>query len=179
MLKQTGFSLDVIKSLSHRSSANILCWCSLDAQLNNHDTYEVSERLSNLERCHNFSKEWTTLSQQLLTSITSGKEPIIAIGAGHLQSNFLQFTGLGSYISFLVDDDTLKSGKYLLLPQKVPVISTAELLSKVSPGTIVKTAFGYDSWMNKIIDAYSSSELTIIDPYSFLKESGSTRHESN
>lgn len=163
MLQQTGFKIDKITSLPHRSSANIMAWCRLSPKMNSE--IDLTGSLAEVGNCRSFCQKWESLSQSLLSQIDVNQKPIIAIGASHLQSNFLQFTKLGHHVDFLVDDDPSKIGKYVAIPQPVPVISTKQLLSEFSPKAIVKTAFGYEGWMNRITQNFDHAKVKIFDLY--------------
>lgn len=163
ILNNTGFNIEQIKSLAHRSSANILAWCRVNSTTST--AIKLTESNADVDACRSFAERWQSLFQDIFSQIDISEKPIVAIGASHLQSNFLQFTKFGQYVDFLVDDDPNKLGKYVAIPQPISVISTEQLLTKISPKIIIKTAFGYDSWMNKIISNINQKGIKILEPY--------------
>ncbi|MCS6812183.1 MAG: class I SAM-dependent methyltransferase [Cyanobacteria bacterium] len=162
LVQQAGFSVERITLQDHRQSMNILCWCRPSPTKPMVDT-SFDDRLKiSVAQFRQFAQKWQLRCQQLQHHAPAWPSPVIAIGASHPQSNFLLFTGLGQYIDALVDDDPHKIGKYVPLPQPVPVISTAQLIANKPPGTILKTAFGYDGWMNKICKPMSDQGVHIV-----------------
>jgi SAM-dependent methyltransferase len=165
LLYRSGFQVEEIQVMPHLSSGNILSWCS-KSEAEKENLADFSTCTANVELCRSFPERWSLLRQKLHAQLPNWTKPIVAIGAAHSQSNFLLFTELGEHIDILVDDDPVKVGKYVPLPQPVPVISTAQLLSSSPPGTILRTAFGYDTWMNKICHSLAKMGSQIIEPYS-------------
>jgi SAM-dependent methyltransferase len=165
LLQRSGFRVEEMTVLPHRSSANILCWSRPSQQ---DSLTHSSGCASDVELSRRFRDRWFSLAQQLQAEQKNWPKPIVAIGAAHLQSNFLQFVGLGSDIDFLVDDDPIKVGRYVPMPHPVPVVSTEQLLKSTLPGTIIRTAFGYESWMNKICQPLAQQGVQIVEPYGAL-----------
>lgn len=112
-----------------------------------------------------FSSRWGDFSKALRARIPQSNAPIVSIGASHLQSNFLRYSGLGELVSFCVDDDPTKAGLFLPVPQPVPIVTTAQFLAERSPRTLLLTAFGYPSWTERLIQGAGGGS-TAIDPYS-------------
>lgn len=167
ILANTGFRVEEIQQIPQRSSSNIIGWCRLSPS-DRETISPLTQNPSAVEACRRFRPHWLSLSDRLLEAKSHWKKPIVAIGASHLQSNFLQFTQLGSSLDLLIDDDPHKLGRYVPLPQPVRVISTAQLLNGATPGTIIRTAFGYDQWMDKICQPLGQKGVQIIEPLDFL-----------
>ncbi len=96
--------------------------------------------------------------------------PVYGLGASHLQSNFVIFTGLGSRIAALVDDDPAKAGRHISLPEPVPVISTSALEKAPRPGTILLTAFGHRPWMERTCARVAGPPAMIVDPLALMRQ---------
>jgi len=150
-----------ISTDSLASTDALLLWGSKAGREEKRKEYSFKEDLS---ACKNFKKNWENFCENLLKKIQKSPKPIVGIGASHPQKNFLIFSKIGDYFSNLIDDDKNKTNKYVFMPKPVKIISTEELLKSNFKGTIVKTAFGYDGWMNKICNSVSK-ETKIIDPY--------------
>ena len=140
---------------SYVSTNTILLWGSI-----NYGKRELLKDCSkDVERCKKFNKNWEDFSKKLLKKIKKTKKPIIGIGAAHPQTNFLIFSGIEDYVSKLIDDDPNKFEKYAFAPNPIPIISTQKILKSNFSGTILKTAFGYDSWMNKICNSQKNAKI--------------------
>lgn len=165
LLQRSRFRVEEMTVLRHRSSANILCWSRPSTSENSPSYFKCKPTV---ELCHNFRDHWFSLAQHLQAERENWSKPIIAIGASHLQSNFLQFAGLIDEIDLFVDDDPIKVGQYVPLPQPIPIVSTEQLLNRPLPGTIIRTAFGYESWMDKICQPLAQKGVRIVKPYNSL-----------
>jgi hypothetical protein len=97
--------------------------------------------------------------------LASCPTPIAAIGASHPQSNYLLFTNLGPLISALVDDDPVKAGRSVPVPQPVPVLSSAQFIAADPPGAVLRTAFGYEDWMDRMLAPLVTGNVRVIRPY--------------
>ena len=100
----------------------------------------------------NFSYNWEILSKKIRKKVRTLKSPIIGLGASHPQSRFFIFSGIGNSIHKLIDDDPMKIGKYIHIPNPVKIISTEQFINKPT-GTLLHTAFGHDNWLKKIIQS--------------------------
>lgn len=101
------------------------------------------------DRCKDFSSKWETLSEKIREKIELLTPPLIGLGASHPQSRFLIFSGVGKYVHRLLDDDPLKIGKYIFVPNPLQIVSTEEFISNPK-GTLLHTAFGHDKWLEQI-----------------------------
>ncbi|MBF0550754.1 MAG: methyltransferase domain-containing protein [Deltaproteobacteria bacterium] len=148
----------------HRGGTNLLVW----AQPSSVDqaTLSTSEIASqDVSACRSFKTRWTELTWRIIQDAKTWPRPIGCFGASHPQSNYLLFTGLGRQVEFLIDDDPGKIGRYVPIPQPVPVVSTAQLLAGPLPGTIIRSAFGCDFWMDKFCPSLSARGTLIVEPY--------------
>jgi len=76
--------------------------------------------------------------------------PLVAIGAGHPQINYLIFSKAGPHVSILVDDDPSKTGLYVSCPQPCRVVSTEEFMRDSNPPNTLPIAFAHPEWMHKL-----------------------------
>jgi hypothetical protein len=164
LLQRAGFKVSRVMLRNYRSTRTILVWAnhgvSKQGQKNN-----SSNSVQFVDSCRSFAPRWHTLSQEILGAASKWPRPIAFIGASHPQSNFLLFTRLGHIISFLVDDDTDKVGRFVPVPQPVEIISSAQLLEDHISATVVRGAFGYDDWMDDICGHLSAKGVHIAEPY--------------
>jgi len=164
LLYRTGFSKDMQQIRHYKGITNILVWAkpNLKSLENKH---LLSKASLEVEFCKSFNSRWSDFCKQKMLELKKWKKPIACIGASHPQSNFLIFTNIGKYVSFLIDDDPVKIGKFVPIPKPVPVISTEQLFKGEPPGTIILGAFGYDDWMNKIQKHFISKKVLFVEPY--------------
>lgn len=146
----------------HRGGTNLLLWAKpgkIDGPL----TMNSAEK--DLALCNSFKDRWFNFSQMLREEARNWPRPIAFMGASHPQSNYALFTGIGSWIDFMVDDDPDKIGSFVTLPQPTPVITTEQLLNHYSVDTLLLTAFGCEDWINKVSKTLSAKGVRLIDPY--------------
>jgi 2-polyprenyl-3-methyl-5-hydroxy-6-metoxy-1,4-benzoquinol methylase len=161
LVNAAGFKVDKILIKPYASTNTILLWCSMDGAK---DKLSNAPYLKETDACKNFSEKWNSLCEHTLIKLKNSKKPLFGIGASHPQTNFLIFSGIGNYVSKLIDDDPEKIGKYALVPDPIPIISTKQFLESKFSGTILNIAFGHDDWSNKIIDS-AGKNIQVIDPY--------------
>lgn len=156
LMRRSGFRMDRTLVLSYRGTKNILLWCRPGFA-----EAGVLASSTDVQACRSFTGRWAALCERIQSDSANWPNPIVCLGASHLQTNFLLFTGLGRYIAFLVDDDPFKIGCYAPIPRPVPIISTDQFLNGNFSGTIIRAAFGYTKWMDKICK-YSTAK--VVDP---------------
>lgn len=166
LILRAGFRIDEKLIQHYQGVDNLLVWCkpikSNSKKIRCRASYSHQQEV---RLCQSFASRWKAFCKQIILDASSWPRPIVGIGASHPQSNYLLFTGLGEQASLLVDDDPAKIGHYVPLPQPVKVISTAQLFEGKMPGTVLLTAFGYESWMNKIRKHFASKGTRFIEPY--------------
>jgi hypothetical protein len=179
MVVAAGYTIVDAGSLPHRDSENLYIWCSSkkgggDAAL----VHAGNERV--IAGCRNFSVRWEEYCKELRQQAEKWPRPIFAAGASHLQSNFLLFTGLGKLVQGLADDDPVKLGRWVAVPQPVQVITTSALRDTARSGTMLLTGFGYPQWMKKIRAEVERVGVTPLDPLTGLDRfrSGVSQHRS-
>lgn len=162
LISRAGFSILRIEERTHRGSTNILCWAAASDVHATTGNSEADE--SSLALCENFRSRWEAYADFARRQVSTAQGPVFAVGASHPQSNFLNFSGLGLWIEALVDDDPMKAGRYVALPQPKPVITTASLVDSAGNGTVLMTAFGYPGWMNSIREQLAGRAVRFVDP---------------
>jgi SAM-dependent methyltransferase len=170
LCSRAGFYPEEAMVMHHRGAPNILCWNTLSAQGCQPDRLQTRRMVHDGELCRSFPRRWKTFRNNLLSDLPAWPKPIAFIGASHPQANFLLFTGLGRQVAFLVDDDPAKAGRFLPIPQPVPIRSSVQFLADTPPGTIVRGAFGYDDWMDRLLAPLVPKGVHVVCPYdpSFL-----------
>ena len=122
--------------------------------------------------CALLSARWQALVADLGDRAPHWPRPVYAIGASHIQSNFVHFSGLARVVGGFIDDDPRKGGKRVMLEFPVPVVTTRDVLETMQCGTLLRTAFPYPGWMDTICDALSTRGVEIVDPYAGVPRSG-------
>jgi hypothetical protein len=118
---------------------------------------------NDLKQCENFKARWECMKTLLQVESTKWPRPIACLGASHPQTNYLIFTGIGEIVDCLVDDDPEKIGRYVPVPKPVQIISTDQLLEMQTSGTVVRSAFGCDTWMERICSLMTG--VNVVEPY--------------
>lgn len=167
LIQRAGFKVERTLLKSHQKSShasNILQWCRPKIT-DNYQNPILVPLYPDVELCRSFADRWKLLCKQILNDLPNWQRPIICIGASHPQTNFLIFTGLGHQIDFLIDDDKTKIGRYLPVPKPVLIISSIQFINDNMYGTVVRTAFGYDDWMDRLVEPLIDAGIRIISPY--------------
>ena len=123
------------------------------------------EQASTIAGCATLADRWARLTRGLAAAALSWPRPVVAIGASHIQSGFIHFAELSGVVSALIDDDPRKAGRFVMLDAPRPVISTAEALATIRRGTVLRTAFAYPAWMDRIAEGLAPHGVSIVDPY--------------
>lgn len=164
LVRRAGLRVDTTLLKPHRGLTNILLWC-IPGLADDPPSASFPVFTRDVEHCRSLAASWALLCRGLLGDLTRWPRPISCLGASHPQSNFLLFSRLGRHVSFLVDDDPIKIGRYVPIPEPVPVISTERFLTDGLPGTVMRTAFGYEDWMDRILARFASNGVRIVSPY--------------
>jgi|GEM_PF-1569518 len=164
LVVRLGFSITRLAVWPLRSTSNILLWAYHEPSA----AANVPRAMSfsaDLMACATFKSRWQTYAGMLHQELKLLPGPVAAIGASHPQSNFLLFTELGDTVSALIDDDPVKVDKYVPLPKLVPVLASEQFLRQSSVRTVLLTAFGYESWMEKLMAPLIAHNVHVIKPY--------------
>jgi SAM-dependent methyltransferase len=162
LLHTAGFAVERLETRAHRGSTNILGWARVSA--NAGPVPEPSGVSSSVELCQRFAKRWQAYCEDAWARLGGTRREVYAVGASHPQSNYLNFSGLGARITALVDDDPVKIGRYVPLPQPTRVLSTASFCERADDAVVLLTAFGYRGWMSEVRRRLASKRIEFIDP---------------
>ena len=143
---------------------NILYWVSPVHKIGNR-VLDISFTETDVNLCDSFKERWIHLTNQFMSLLNKCKKPIAMFGASHPQANFLLYTGAGRYVDFLIDDDSFKIGRYLPCPHPILIISTAQILDRMRHGTVIRGAFGYENWMDRVCKHLYLKGIKAVDPY--------------
>jgi hypothetical protein len=167
LIKSCGLNTLRLERMRFQSTRNLLCW-STPASVRDFCAERLVSDEASFETMGRFQARWDLFSERLRSLVLSTAKPIIAIGAGHAQLNFINFTGLGALVDTLIDDDKSKAGRFAPLTKPVPIKPTVEILATVRKGTLLRTAFSYRDWEDHIESVLSSYNVRSIDPYDVL-----------
>lgn len=143
-----------------RDTCNLLCWCVPGAPR------AAIADTTGMDDLADFQTRWDAFAARLRSAVAAAPRPLIAIGASHIQLNFLNFTGLSDAVGLMIDDDPVKAGHYAPLAVPVPIRTTADVLSDVRGGTLLRTAFPYPAWQDRLEAGLTPHGVRVIDPYS-------------
>jgi SAM-dependent methyltransferase len=127
-----------------------------------------------IEGCATLRQRWSALTRRLVDEARRWPRPVVAIGASHIQSNFIHFSGLADVVSALIDDDPRKAGRYVMLDAPRPILSTDQAIAELRSGTVLRTAFPYPGWMDWIATVLEPRGVLMVDPYATV-ETGDVR----
>ncbi len=164
LLAKSGFHIETITLKPHRGGTNIWVWAH--PAIPSRAPVAADLAHDDLRACKVFGDRWESLKRKTLAQSRTWSKPVACLGASHPQSNFIKFLGLGDFISYLVDDDPLKIGRFVPAPRPIPVISTRQLLDGPPPGTVVRSAFGCLDWMDRICTKLMARGTRVVEPYS-------------
>jgi 2-polyprenyl-3-methyl-5-hydroxy-6-metoxy-1,4-benzoquinol methylase len=149
-----------------RDTRNLLCWsvqgappAGMASRIAQDATLPVELAL--------YQQRWDAFSQRLRAGLAGLPKPVVGIGASHIQLNFLNFAGLDDMVDMLIDDDPVKTGRFAPLARAVPILSTEEALRTLRVGTIIRSAFPYPGWQDRICRELAPFGVAILDPDSF------------
>lgn len=159
-LSKAGFAVDKISVKPHLEMENIIVWARL-GKVENPPLPDMSKRL---KTCAEFSKRWDDVRKKVMEAVRSSPRPLVALGASHPQSNFLNFSGISPWIDSAIDDDPAKAGLWLPLKGKsIPIFPSNRLKEVVTGGTLLLTAFGYPQWMEEASRAVAGHAAATLD----------------
>lgn len=168
LIENCGLKPIRLERIRFRDTRNLLCWSTSAPALASSARCRVDDEAS-FEDVERFQKRWDAFSERLRSAVNAGPKPIIGIGASHIQLNFLNFTGLGASVDTLIDDDKSKAERFAPLTNPTPIRSTAEILATVRSGTLLRTAFPYPDWEDRIEEALRTYGVRSIKPYDILR----------
>jgi SAM-dependent methyltransferase len=117
LIEAAGLHVIRLERVRFRDTRNLICW----------GTKASSERVRHIpidettaDDLRMFQGRWDELAHRLRERVHSLGGPVIAIGASHIQLNFLNYAGLAATIDLLIDDDPAKAGRYAPLMKPIP-----------------------------------------------------------
>lgn len=161
LLQRTGLQPARLERVRFRDTRNLLCWAVRQPTSLIPSIAEDEATLADVDQ---FQTRWDAFSASLRARIAAAPKPIIGIGASHIQLNFLNFTGLDD-IDLLIDDDSAKAGRFAPLARPVPIRTTADVLATRRSGTLLRTAFPYPAWQERICSSLAPYGVGSIEPY--------------
>lgn len=162
LLQRHGLEASKLDAVRFRDTQNLICFARNGGKAASADVVKDQSTLASIADC---SARWAAMVDKLQAAITEAPRPLIAIGASHIQINFLTFAGLVDQVDWMIDDDPRKSGHRAPIGTGISILSTAEAVERISSGTLLKTAFPYPAWMDKIAEAMAPKGITAIDPF--------------
>jgi SAM-dependent methyltransferase len=147
-----------------RDTCNLLCW-AVRGPCPSGMVEDLAEDLTSPADLVDFQSRWDVFSARLRDAVAVAPGPVVAIGASHIQLNFLNFTGLDRSVDLLIDDDPVKAGHYAPLAKPVPIRTTSDVLASQRTGTLLRTAFPYPVWEDRICAALAPYGIASITPY--------------
>lgn len=168
LLKNCGLKPISLQRMRFRDTRNLLCWSRPAGSVVSEPEGLIGDEAS-LDMVAKFQSRWDDFSVRLRAKVLESPKPVIGIGASHIQLNFINFAGLGDLVDLLIDDDETKTGRFAPLARAVPIRSTPEILATMRQGTILKTAFPYPSWEDRLEGALRDYGVESIRPYDLLQ----------
>tara|TARA_A100001015_G_scaffold278167_1_gene338098 strand:- start:6375 stop:7520 length:1146 start_codon:yes stop_codon:yes gene_type:complete len=142
-----------------RDTRNILIWLQKNDNEVNNKFFLKKNFFNYIKKSKN---KWEVIKKLLLNKIKKSEKPIIGVGAGHNQLNFLNFTKSNKSINYLTDDDPFKNNKYVNLSRNIKIIKS-EKLSNFKKGTLLLTCFPFPNFHRKLKKNFKN--LKTINPY--------------
>ncbi|MDO8423096.1 MAG: class I SAM-dependent methyltransferase [Parvibaculum sp.] len=162
LMQRHGLEASKLSTIRFRDTQNLVCFARNGGEAASANIGQDQSTLADIADC---STRWAAMVDKLQTAIAKAPRPIVAIGASHIQINFLNFAGLADQVDWMIDDDPRKSGRRAPIGAGVSILSTAEAIENISSGTVLKTAFPYPAWMDKITKAMALKGVITIDPF--------------
>ncbi|WP_407155605.1 class I SAM-dependent methyltransferase [Bradyrhizobium sp. STM 3557] len=164
LLENCGLRPVELRRMRFRDTRNLLCWSALAANPAA-QAANLPDDEAGLDAVAEFQSRWDDFSHRLRNQLLVSPKPIVGIGASHIQLNFFNFAGIGDLVDGLIDDDETKSGRFAPLARPVPIRSTDQTLATMRQGTLLRTAFPYPSWEDRLEGALHGYGVASINPY--------------
>jgi SAM-dependent methyltransferase len=165
LIRNAGLAPVRMERFRFRDTRNLLCWSVRGHSQLFDDAPQLIEDTTTSTDQATFQSRWDAFATRLRAVILAAPRPVVAMGAAHIQLNFLNFASLDDCVEVLIDDDPAKAGRYAPLKAPVPILTTAEALSSIRGGTLLRIAFPYGGWEDRICAALSSYGIVGIEPY--------------
>ncbi len=161
LAEQVGFEVLRAEAWPFRETSNLIMF----VRKKQFGAHTRPHKGKDLVKIRGLQSAWDALTTSWRAEIEGARGPVVAMGASHIQMNFLNFSELAQYVDFLVDDDPAKTGKFAQFGNGVPILSTAQLFESVRPETLICSAFPYPDWQKKVIAHYGADACQIMQPY--------------
>jgi 2-polyprenyl-3-methyl-5-hydroxy-6-metoxy-1,4-benzoquinol methylase len=168
LLENCGLRLVNLRRQRFRDTRNLLCWSTLAANSTSPAGGLLDDE-ADVDAVAKFQSRWNDFSRRLRSKLLASPKPIVGIGASHIQLNFFNFAGLGDLVDNLIDDDQTKAGRFAPLARAVPIRSTNETLATMRQGTLLRTAFPYPQWEDRLAGELQPHGVTSISPYRIIR----------
>lgn len=145
-LKLNNFKIIKTETKRFRDTRNLIIWFKKSL---NKDLVDIKKNFVLEKKIFNSLKKWEENSKRLKIELSKSPKPIYAVGAGHNQLNFLNFSNTGKFINYLIDDDKFKQNKFVYIDNLIKIISLKKL-KKSDFGTILFTCFPFPNLEKKI-----------------------------
>jgi 2-polyprenyl-3-methyl-5-hydroxy-6-metoxy-1,4-benzoquinol methylase len=162
LLMRHGLHATSLEAIRFRDTQNLVCFARNGAPATTAARVHDQSTMADIADC---SLRWANMVDALHKSLADAPRPLIAIGASHIQINFLNFAGLADDVKWMIDDDPRKSGRKAPIGDGIAIISTDDAIKQIACGTVLKTAFPYPAWMDKITAAMQPKGIAVVDPF--------------
>ena len=162
-MRRAGLEPVRLESVRFRDTANLLCWAVRSG--GREIPTDVAADATAMADLKSFAARWAALTARLRADLVEAPRPIVAVGASHIQLNFLNYAGLSGAVDLLIDDDPRKAGRFAPLAGPVPICTTDQALATLTGGTILCTAFPYPGWQHRICQGLAPQGVRVVDPY--------------
>lgn len=169
LLENCGLEPISLQRMRFRDTRNLLCWSRPAGSGVVSQPDGLIDDEASLDTVAKFQSRWDDFSAKLRERVLESPKPIVGIGASHIQLNFINFAGLGDLVDLLVDDDETKTGRFAPLARAVPIRSTPEILATMREGTLLRIAFPYPAWEDRIEGAVRPYGVVSLRPYDILR----------
>ena len=168
LLQRSGFEVLETVLQPHLETRNLLAWCKKAAvdqmrQFGPDDAQCVA-------LWQNLPSRWSKFKTAFALALAQTPRPVYAIGAGHSQTNLVNYAEVGQYVDFHIDDDVAKSGLFApALGARNAILSTAQFEHSAQGGTLLNTGFGYEKWSKKLCTFALARGMTVLNPQYFIE----------
>lgn len=169
LLENSGLRPVRLERARFRDTRNLVCW-SVGKTSEISGSGDLPSDEADQADIARFQARWDAFATHLRCVVLAAPRPLIAIGAAHIQINFLNFAGLTDAVDALVDDDLSKAGHFAWLGRPVPIRSTSDIIATIRQGTLLRTAFPYPDWQDRIEGALQPYGVGSIRPYDIRQQ---------
>lgn len=168
LLIQNKFQNVVAETYEHIETRNIVVTAAIkNAEKKGEDECNIPYSNSGYEK---FLSKLSEFKAKLLVQLTKCSGPLYLVGASHPQCNFVNYLELGDKVTFMIDDDPTKIGKFPPIKDSgAQIICTKHFAENAKEGTVLLTGFGYREWSRVIADIAIKKNMYVLDPLTIMK----------